>query len=228
MYDEEDLLPLSALQHLAFCPRQCALMLLENEWDENHLTALGALLHSRPHEPDAEKEEEVLIFRTVPLRSLRLGLSGMADVVEFHPVCEGGMELPGHPGRWQPYPVEYKRGQPKPDICDEVQLCAQAMCLEEMLQLPVPRGALYYGVPRRRTLVDFSPDLRAHTERLAQQLHELINTGITPPAPRASKCRSCSLQNICLPPPRRRPRSAARYIQQIIDECCWPGETSEQ
>lgn len=216
MYAEADLLPLSAIQHLAFCPRQCALIHLEGVWDDNRLTVLGRLAHEATHQDDAEFRDGVLIRHSLPLRSLRLGLSGIADVVEFHPVDAGGLTLPGREGLWLPFPVEHKRGKPKPDHCDEVQVCAQAMCLEEMTGAAIPRGALYYGEPRRRSLVEFTAALRAETEALAAALHELIRAGETPPATRQPKCRSCSLVDLCLPAPARRRRDATAYLQQAL------------
>ncbi len=216
MYAEADLLPLSAIQHLAFCPRQCALIYLEGVWDENRLTVLGGLAHERAHEESAEFRDGVLIRHSLPLRSLRLGLSGIADVVEFHPVTTGGIALPGREGLWLPFPVEHKRGKPKPDHCDEVQVCAQALCLEEMTGAAIPRGALYYGEPRRRTPVEFTAELRAETEALAAALHELVRVGETPRATREPKCRSCSLVDLCLPAPVRRRRDAGAYLRQAL------------
>jgi CRISPR-associated exonuclease Cas4 len=149
-YIEEDLIMISALQHLAFCPRQCALIHVEQMWQESGLTAEGRILHERVHEQEGESRAGVRIERGLPLRSLRLGLVGVADVVEFHP-------LPG--GGWRPFPVEYKRGKPKPDRCDEVQLCAQAMCLEEMMEVEVPQGSLFYGKTRHRHDVAFNENV---------------------------------------------------------------------
>ncbi len=223
-YPEDELLPLSGLNHLVFCARRCALIHVEGAWDENRLTALGRNLHERTHEETVEQREGVLIRRGLLLRSLRLGLAGKADVVEFHPAVEGGITLAGRPGRWQPYPVEYKRGKPKPDRCDEVQVCAQAMCLEEMLGAAIPCGALYYGEPRRRTSVEFTDNLRAETERLARRLQELVRSGLTPAAVRESKCRSCSLVNLCLPSPKRGKRSARRHLQEMIRMASHDGE----
>ncbi len=148
IYSEDDLFMISALQHYAFCPRQCALIHIEQAWLENRWTAEGRILHERVHEQEGESRAGVRIERGLPLRSLRLGLVGVADVVEFHP-------LPG--GGWQLFPVEYKRGKPKPDHCDEVQLCAQAMCLEEMMGVEVSQGALFYGKTRHRHDVAFIP-----------------------------------------------------------------------
>ncbi len=152
MYLEADLLPLSGLQHLGYCERQWALIHLEQQWAENRLTAEGRQMHEGAHEQREETRREVCVSRALPVRSLRLGVSGVVDVVEFRPKSEG---------RTQPFPIEYKRGRPKPNRCDEVQLCAQALCLEEMLGVEVPTGAIFYGQPRRRT----GGPLRCHVTR---------------------------------------------------------------
>jgi CRISPR-associated exonuclease Cas4 len=190
MYTEDELLPLSSLQHLVFCERQWALIHLEQQWAENELTAEGRNLHERADEGADEWRDGVRICRGIRLRSLRLGLVGRADVVEFRPTAEGPM---------QPYPVEYKRGRPKPDRCDEVQLCAQALCLEEMLQRPVPSGAIFYGQPRRRADVTLDAQLRRETETLAYQ----------------KKCDRCSLYSICLPKSTAE-KSVKRYLARAV------------
>ncbi len=201
MFSEDDLRPLSALQHLVFCERQCALIHNEQQWVENRFTAEGKLLHERPDEIGTESRGERRIARALAVRSLHLGLSGRADVVEFHLLAaqESGARLPGSEGAWQPYPVEYKRGKPKRHRADEVQLCAQALCLEEMLSTKVPAGALYYGRKRRRHPVVFETELRSLTEATARRLHVLLDSGKTPPGAREAKCDDCSLLEICLP-----------------------------
>lgn len=206
MYSEDELLPISALQHLAFCERQWALIHLEQQWVENRLTAEGRRLHERADEGHNQTREGVRICRGLHLRSLRLGLTGKADVVEFHPDDAGNM---------RPFPVEYKRGRPKPDHRDEVQLCAQALCLEEMLNVEITTGALFYGQPRRRTNVDFDAELRAETERLAARLHELNAARITPKAKYEKKCDSCSLYSICLPKSTGA-SSAQKYLKRAV------------
>ena len=219
-YSEDDLLPISALQHLAFCERQCALIHIEGAWAENRLTALGRQMHDHAHESDSEIEVRpgLRVARGLRLRSLRLGLSGVADVVEFHETepNEQGIALPEIDGLWRPYPVEYKRGSPKPDDCDAVQLCAQALCLEEMLGTTISAGSLYYGRPRRRTEIVLTAELRERTESLAQNLHELINRGYTPPAVYVPKCRNCSLLETCLPRLSGPKHSARDYLQREI------------
>jgi CRISPR-associated exonuclease Cas4 len=220
MFNEDDLLPISALQHLAFCPRQWALIHLEGQWAENRLTAEGAALHERVHEGQAEARGDIYVVRGLRLRSLRLGLVGMADVVEFRRLPEDGgsaegCALPGTAGRWRPFPIEHKRGKPKPDSCDEVQLCAQALCLEEMLDVPVPAGDLFYGAQRRRHHVRFDPDLRRETEALAARLHALTTEAATPPPEPRPGCRKCSLRDLCMPE-RLSHRSVRKYIANAL------------
>lgn len=218
-FREEDLLPLSALQHLLFCERQCALIHVEQVWAENPLTVEGRHLHERADQGPGESRGDVRIARALPLRSLRLGLSGRADVVELHRLASEadlaqGAEIPDLPGRWRPFPVEYKRGRPKQHRADEVQLCAQALCLEEMLGVPVAEGALFYGQTRRRLDVPFGVDLRRLTEETASRLHRLIAAGITPPGVREPKCDQCSLLDICMPAAPA--KSARSYLERSM------------
>ena len=212
MYTEDQLLPISALQHLLFCERQCALIHVEGLWAENRLTVEGRHLHEKVHDGPDESRAGVRIARGVPLRSLRLGLYGVADVVEFHACDEHGT---ARDPLW-PFPVEYKRGRPKHHDADRVQLCAQAMCLEEMLGVDVPRGALFYGRTRRREDVAFDRALRSVTERAAGRVRELLASGHTPPARREKKCDRCSLLHMCLPGATARRTSVARYVRQAV------------
>jgi len=172
LYDEDDLVMISALQHYLFCPRQCALIHIEQQWLENRLTAEGRILHERVHGGGRESRRNLRIEYDVPIRSLSLGVMGRADIVEFHRQ-EGGL--------WRPLPVEYKRGRPKKDDTDRAQLCAQAICLEEMLQCTVPEGALYYGEKKRRTTVVFDQPLREKTVQTVAAVHSLLVAGRTPP-----------------------------------------------
>ncbi len=218
MYAEDELLPISALQHLVFCPRQCALIHIEQLWSENAFTAEGRGLHEKVHESESESRPGVRIVRGLRLRSLELGLVGQADVVEFHEDT-GGAAIPGLDGRYGAFPIEYKRGKPKIDVCDEVQLCAQAMCLEEMLGASIPRGALFYGRPRRRKEVEFAETLRQQTRDTAGQLHELLRSGRTPTAAYSKKCESCSLLERCLPQITGIKKNIRHYLSQAgMDE----------
>ena len=227
MYAESELLPLSGLQHLAYCERQWALIHLEQTWVENRLTVEGRHLHERADKPGGKSRRDLRIVRGLAIHSLRLGLSGRADVVEFHrPATDSSASSPNDSderdfdvllmdlrGRWQPFPVEYKRGKPKRGNCDRVQLCAQALCLEEMLGASIPAGALFYGQTRRRQDVAFEIALRTETERLAARMQELFRAGVTPLMPYESKrCDHCSLYDRCLPKTTGSVRSVAAYL----------------
>jgi len=214
MYTESDLLMLSALQHLAFCERQCCLIHVEQAWSENRLTAEGRILHDRVHAEGAESRGEVYIVRGLKLRSLTLGLSGVADVVEFHRSENVGIMLPGKKGHWQCYPVEYKRGKPKANGCDKVQLCGQAICLEEMLNTSIVNGALFYGSQHKRLEVQFDESLRNETISMSERLHVLVSKGVTPPAVYEKKCDNCSLMDICVPKAGMG-KSVEKYLEEI-------------
>lgn len=204
-FAEGQLLPISALQHLLFCERQCALIHLEGLWAENRLTAEGRLLHTKVHDADDERRGTTKLARGLELTSHRLGLYGVADVVEFS-------------GDAAPRPIEYKRGRPKAHKADAVQLCAQALCLEEMLGQSVLEGAIFYGKTRRRLVVAFDTELRAATEAAAERLHTLIRSGVTPRARREPKCDRCSLQSLCMPDVLGPRATASRYLQATVAE----------
>ena len=219
MFTEDDLLPLSGLQHLLFCERQWALIHIEQQWEENRLTQEGRVLHERVHESGTEARPGTVVARGLRARSLRLGLAGETDVVEFQRAEAGGagaIELEGRKGWWTPFPVEYKRGRPKADAWDEVQLCAQALCLEETFGVTIPAGALFYGTNRRRTPVAFDAALREQTEGLARRMHELYAAGTTPQAVYAKKCERCSLIERCMPKMSTRRRDVARYMATAL------------
>jgi len=206
MVAEADLLPLSGLQHLLYCERQWALIHIEQQWEENRFTAQGRALHRTVDEGSDESHSGVRIVRSLPIRSLRLGISGKADVIEF-PLT----------GTAPPLPVEYKRGRPKPGAWDEVQLCAQALCLEEMLGTSIAEGALFYGTPRRRTAVPFTPALRVTTERAAARMHELYSRGTTPlVAYDSARCDRCSLLQICQPKPLNSHQHARSWLDRAL------------
>ena len=217
IYRDEDLLPLSGLQHFAFCRRQWALIHVENQWRENLRTVEGQLLHQRAHnEALRERRGDTLILRGLSVVSHSLGLSGKCDVVEFHLAPEG-VPLRGEDGLWLPYPVEYKRGRPKDHQADELQLCAQAMCLEEMLCCTIAEGALFYGEPRRRTIVSFSSELRQNVRDFSAEMHHYYRRGDTPKAKPGKSCHACSLKELCLPQLIRRGNVSA-YLKQAMEE----------
>ena len=266
-YSEDDYLPISGLVHLAYCPRRCALVHLEKIWAENYFTASGRVMHDRVHNAPSESRGDVRTARGLALRSRQLGLTGVADVVEFHRVgpdtpddpftapretesapeetenrnsgptapesipdntppnragvapdsgnTPTAVRLPKRRGLWRPYPVEYKRGNPKKGNDDAVQLCAQAICLEESLGCAIAEGALFYGQTRRRETVIFDDQLRQTTERLARRFHDLIDSGQTPPPDVGPKCKACSLADECLPDMKK---SAVTYLQRNWEE----------
>ncbi|MBF0097131.1 MAG: CRISPR-associated protein Cas4 [Magnetococcales bacterium] len=214
------MLPISALQHLLHCPRQCALIHLEQAWADNQHTVEGNILHEKVHQEDAETRPGVRITRGLPVASEFLGMVGQCDVVEF--VAVAGAIRRGRslsPTVWSSVtPVEYKRGRPKSNDADRVQLCAQALCLEEMLGMSIPQGALYYGRPRRRTPVMFTPELRSVTVETIRQLRALLATGITPLADYLSaRCQECSLLDLCLPRHKERPKQVSEWFRATIN-----------
>jgi len=217
MFSEDDLLPISALQHLLYCDRQCALIHLEQLWAENSLTVRGRHLHERADSGKSERRDSVRTVRSLPLRSLAWGLIGKADVVEFH----------AEPAGQRAFPVEYKHGKPKAHDADRVQLCAQALCLEEMLGVSVPAGALFYGKTRRRLDVPFDASLRAITAQTIARLHELIASRITPAAVyEKAKCDRCSLINLCMPKARQR-IGASDYVERALASVLSTGAASD-
>lgn len=199
MYREDDYLMLSGLQHFAFCRRQWALIHIEQQWAENERTVDGFLFHTTAHDEEKiEKRGNLLITRGLRIQSSALGMSGICDVVEFHK-SKSGISLFSYDGLWQPYPVEYKKGAPKAKAADELQLCGQALCLEEMLLCEIPRGSLFYGENRRRTEVEFTQELRNKVKDIAKEMHELWEKGYTPKVKPQKGCNACSLKEICIP-----------------------------
>jgi len=210
MYSEDDFLQLSALQHFVFCPRQCALIHIEQIWEENLFTAEGGIMHERCHKEESQTRDGVRIERGLRIFSRRLGLVGMADVVEF--------SKPRAREKAAPFPIEYKHGKPKTNNCDNVQLCAQAICLEEMMGAVVPCGAIFYGKTRHRLDVVFDAELRQETEDTACRLHEFIRLGVTPKPEYSKKCESCSLISICMPKILRQNYSVNKYLKEAVQE----------
>lgn len=205
-FTEDSLLMLSALQHLLFCPRQCALIHIEQLWVENRLTAEGRIMHERVHKAGRESRKDKKVEYDLPLHSFKLGLTDRADVVEFHKIDTD----------WLPFPVEYKRGKPKKDNSDKVQLCAQALCLEEMLDMTVEKGALFYGKTHRRLEVEFDDTLRLLTKDAARSLHELFDSGKTPKPEYSKKCQNCSFESLCLPKTMMKKRKVSTYLEKML------------
>lgn len=220
-YGDEDLLMLSGIQHMCFCPRQWALIHVEQAWAENRLTVEGEWMHRRVDDPLLMiKRHDVVILRSLSLVSRRLGLYGMSDVVELHKseTSDNSIKHPEYNGYWSVFPIEYKRGKPKKDERDEVQLCAQAICLEEMYSVNIASGCLYYGETRHRELIQLSEPLRMRVQDLCEQMHLLFREGRTPPANYKSHCNSCSLFDLCLPKSFSTPKSVDTYLKQLIQD----------
>lgn len=207
--DDEDLIPISALQHYLYCPRQCALIHIERQWAENRQTAEGQLLHKRADQPQSERRKGIRTVTAMPLLDLQLGITGVADVVEFH--RDGDIE--------QVFPVEYKRGRPKAHHADEVQLCAQALCLETMLGQSVISGALFYGQTRRRKDIAFDDELRTLTRQTIVATRNMIISGKTPSAHYEPKrCDACSLIDLCQPRLLNRARGVEHWLRNQLED----------
>lgn len=208
MFSDSDLLPISGLQHLLYCERQCALIHLDRVWEENLFTAEGRLLHEKTHEEQNESRGNIKICRSLHLKSLNLGLFGVSDVVEFYyeNISRAVNKI---------IPIEYKRGKAKSNRCDEIQLCAQMLCLEEMLDISIGFGYLYYGSTKRRVKITFDEELRNLTKATAEKYHALIQARRLPqPSFEKKKCNNCSLFNICMPTVRS---NIENYVSQIFE-----------
>lgn len=216
-YAEDDYIQISGLQHFAFCRRQWALIHVESQWAENYRTTDGQIFHERAHDNAAsESRGDLLILRGLRVFSPVLGISGECDVVELRADPEG-VQLPEREGRWRPFPVEYKRGKPNPYGADELQLCAQALCLEEMLCCTIPQGALFYGEPHRRTPVDFTPELRRQALDSIAEMHAYMERGYTPKVKPRKGCSACSLKELCLPKLMKK-KSVSEYLEGAMKE----------
>ncbi len=217
MYEEDDYLMLSGLQHFVYCRRQWALIHIEQQWEENERTIDGQLFHKKAHDAGStEKRGNLIITRGLQIKSAKLGVSGICDVVEFHK-SKQGITLFSFEGRWQPYPVEYKKGEPKENNADVLQLCAQAMCLEEMLLCDIPEGSLFYGQNRRRTHVEFTEELRGQVKSMLTEMHDLWKKGYTPKVKPKKGCNACSLKEICVPK-LSKSKQVASYIEASLTE----------
>lgn len=219
-YDEDQMLMLSGIQHYMFCPRQWALIHIEQQWNENRLTAEGRLLHQTVDNPAyRQKNGDTITLRGVHVASCSLGLYGICDAIELMPSdsAKDAITHPRYPGYWRPYPVEYKRGHSKLDERDKVQVTAQVICLEEMYGIRIPEAALFYYEPRRREVISINRQLRKLTAQLAEDMHRTFESGITPRAEERPGCRSCSLRDICSPELARN-TSVFRYLKKMLDE----------
>lgn len=213
----EDYLQMSGIQHFCFCRRQWALAYLELQWQENLRTTEGRLLHENCHDASfTEARGKRVIARGMPVISNRLELSGVCDVVEFV-TCAAGISLNGHPGLWQPAPVEYKHGKAKESDADRLQLCAQAMALEEMMVCTIENGYLFYAETRHRDPVSFTAELRQKTIAMAREMNEYFRRGYTPKVKPGKQCNACSLKERCLPKLCGR-LDVARYIHSHLED----------
>ena len=216
-YAEDDYLMLSGIQHFKFCRRQWALIHIEQQWAENVHTVVGELMHKKAHDPYlVEKRKDLLVARSLPIASRKMGISGECDVVEFHR-CEDGVKLHGRKGNVSVYASEYKKEKPKLTEEDRLQLAAQAMCLEEMFSTDIPEGALFYGETRRREVVEITEDLRQEVRNMFQEMHQYFERKYTPKVKYSKSCTACSLKDICLPK-LGKSGSVKDYIHQMLKE----------
>ena len=219
-YDDDQMLMLSGIQHYMFCPRQWALIHIEQQWDENRLTAEGLLLHQNVDNPAyRQKNGGIITLRAVHIASHTLGLYGVTDAIELLPSDNASDAITHlrYPGYWKPYPIEYKRGHRKPDERDEVQLAAQVICLEEMYSIHIPEAALFYHETRHREVITIDEHLRQLTYELSEAMHRIFESGFTPKAEERRGCRSCSLIDICAPKLSKK-TSVAYYLKKTLDE----------
>lgn len=216
-YAEEDYLMISGIQHFKFCRRQWALIHIEQQWAENEHTVIGELMHKKAHDPYlTEKRKDTIIARALPVASRELGVTGECDVVEFHR-CEDGIRLHGHRGLFSVYPIEYKKGKPKATEEDQLQLAAQAMCLEKMFSTQIMEGALFYGETKRREVVEITEALRREVRETFLEMHQYYERKYTPKVKMSKGCNRCSLKEICMPR-LEKTISVKRYISQVFQE----------
>jgi len=219
-YEEDDMLMLSGIQHFAFCPRQWALIHIDQQWDENRLTVEGQIMHQHADDPYyRQKVGNKICLRSVNIASKQLGLYGIADIIELQPSTTpiNAIIHPSYPGYWIPYPVEYKHGKPKSDNIDIVQLTAQAICLEEQYKINILEGSIFYGETRHRETVIFDDKIRNEVETLATSMHQIYESGIIPFAKKVSACKSCSLKDKCMPETSYK-ESASIYLKNNLYE----------
>lgn len=216
-YSQDDYLMISGIQHFKFCRRQWALIHVEQQWAENEHTVIGELMHKKAHDPYlTEKRKDILVVRALPVSSRSMGVSGECDIVEFHK-CEDGVKLYGHRGTYSLYPIEYKKGKPKASNEDELQLMAQAMCLEEMFSTKITEGAIFYGETRRRKPIVFTDELRDEVKKIFGEMHDYYDRNYTPKVKTSKRCVSCSLKDIFMPKIDKS-GSVKSYINKMLGE----------
>ena len=215
MYEEDEYLMISGLQHFKFCRRQWDLIHIEQQWAENERTTDGFLFHKNAHDSEKhEKRGNKIIMRGLKVKSSVMGVYGICDVVEF---CkdDNGVELFGYSGKWLPIPIEYKSGEPKENNADKLQLCCQAMCLEEMLLCNISVGYLFYGKTKRRTEVIFSDELRDNVRKNLLEMHDYFKRGYTPKTKKIKGCAACSLIDLCIPSLQKN-KPIDKYIDEVL------------
>ncbi|MEA5091707.1 hypothetical protein SDC9_24343 [bioreactor metagenome] len=216
-YDEDDFLLLSGIQHFVFCKRQWALIHIEQQWYENVRTIEGEILHEKTHDETVkEKRGEIIISRGMKVFSRKMGVTGTCDVVELHENTKG-VTIFGREGTYKPVPIEYKRGKPKENESDILQLSAQAMCLEEMLLCEIPEGFLYYGEIKRRIKIEINNELRHKVQKIFSEMHDLYGKKYTPKVKVSKSCKACSMVEVCIPKLCKNP-SALYYIKRNIED----------
>lgn len=216
-FDEEDYLQISGIQHFKFCRRQWALIHIENQWEENFRTTDGEIFHDNVHDAGTrETRGNVIITHDMRIFSRELGLSGACDVLELRK-SENGVSLNGVEGLYDVYPIEYKRGKPREDNSNALQLCAQAMCLEEMLCCDIPKGALFFGETRRRKEIDFTEELREEVKKMVEEMHSYYKRGYTPKVRFSKSCNACSLKDVCLPKLMKN-KSVSSYVKSMLED----------
>lgn len=223
-YQDDEMVMISALQHYQFCPRQCALIHVEQQWQENYLTAAGKVMHKRVDTQASSTRHDIHYAASLRIFSRRYGLIGIADMVEFHRTANEydgtgvrvAIHLKGLSNFWKPFPVEYKHGSPKVDEMDRIQLCAQALCIEEMLDIKVADGAIFYGRTHQRENVIFSEGMRKKVLDISRKIHSMISAGETPAPHYCRSCRACSMADLCLP--EQKQKSVNEWLQRQIEE----------
>lgn len=208
---------ISGIQHFLFCRRQWALIHVEQQWEENYFTVDGELKHERADNPEIhEKRKNIITIHALPVKSQTLGLTGKCDIVELRE-SENGIYLPQYQGCYSAFPIEYKRGKPKENNSDKLQLLAEAYCLEEMLVTRIDKGYLFYFETRRREEVCFTDELREQLLQAVEEMHSYMDRGYTPKVKTSKKCKTCSLKDICLPTLNNN-KNVEQYIKGRIAE----------
>lgn len=219
MYSEDDMLMLSGIQHFRFCPRQWALIHIEQQWEDNRLTIEGQILHKHVDDPFyRQKCGDYITLRAVHIASQELGLYGISDAIELLPSSneKDSIRHPQYPGLWEPVVVEYKHGKPKKNNIDEVQLAAQVMCFEELYSIRIPYGIFFYAEIKHRVRMDITEELRHTVKQCANEMHTIYHKGIIPKAIYKKSCDRCSLKDICMPAMTNKTTTVNTYLKNNL------------